>query len=224
MNVTALSAAIHERLDESPADPRYWTAAEVLAALNEAQRLFVFLTLAVERIATLAIPAATPFSSVRTLIPDFMFPLRLSLAGARLRPARLSELNALSRTWRATAGTPARYSLLGLDLMAITPQPTAGLPAGLTYAAEAAALDSGDDVPEIPGSDHESLIDYAVYALRLKEGGQGLAESLPGLDRFLKAAAARAAIVRARSRAMQYDTLPAELKLADFSRQERKPK
>jgi hypothetical protein len=105
--VTALQ--IHDRvlgrLGEDPADPTYWTSAEVYARIDEAQRFFVLLTLSLEKTTTYALAAATPFAHLLPTVTDFLLPLQLRIVGgARIRPGRLAEFDLLNDAWQKTEG------------------------------------------------------------------------------------------------------------------------
>lgn len=219
MTLSELQRRTLTRAGEDPDAPRYFTAPMAVAALNRAQRLFVLRSLAVERSASFTLTAATTWFHVRTQLADFLQPLRLDYATTRLRPARLSELDALDAGWQASAGDPQRYSLAGLDLLAVYRQLAAGGTLTVTYAAAPVRLIDADDVPEIPAEYHDDLVDGAVPLLRLAEGGQEMSKALPGLRKMLAGAYKLAAYVRQRSLDLRYDRLPQELDNFDLSRQ-----
>jgi hypothetical protein len=206
------------RVGEDATAPAYFTGSQAMSAINRAQRLFVLLSLCVERTVSYTLTAATCWSHVRTTVTDFLAPLRLEYSSARLRPARLSELDALAATWQATAGDPERYALIGLDLLAVYKQLAAGGTLSLVYAAAPATLLADADVPEIPAEYHEDLVEGAVTLLRLAEGGQELAKAWPGFGRLVAGATKMAGYVRQRSLDLRYDRLPLELDKIDLSR------
>jgi hypothetical protein len=219
MDFLALQTRLIERLDES-ATPTYWTLAEVKEALNKSVRFFALLTLCVERQASFNLSAATAFYAISSQLTDFLVPLRVTTsAGARLLPYKLHELNMESDTWRSTPGTPTKYAQAGYDLLAISGQPAGGGTSLLIrYAAAPATLSGNTDAPEIPEEQHPCLIDYALYWLRLKEGGQELAKTLPHLGMFLDVAEKYGEFVRAKSKGQLYDAMPFDLKSFDRSR------
>ena len=221
MTLAQLRTRTLQRLDEDTTSPVYWSAQEIHAALNEAQRVFVFLTLCLEKTGTLALSAATTFYHLRSTFSDFLLPLRVRVAstGAKVHPARLQELDALDSTWPSSAGTPVRYACLGFDFFAVYKQPAApGTSLDVTYAHTPATLAADGDTPEIPTEHHLTLIDYAIPRLRAKEGGQEFVKTLPLFGQFLDAASKMAAYVRARSLEARYDRLPFELSSYDRSR------
>ena len=218
MTVATLHDRTLGRLDD--ATGAYYNASLVLEKLNEAERLFAFLTLCLEKTAALTVTANTPFFVLSGTFTDFLLPLRVKVqGGARLEPARLSELDAENEAWQKTTGTPTRYSMLGFYLFAINKQPSSGgTSLDVTYAQQATTLSNGTQSPAIPAEYHPVLIDYAVTALLAKAGGRAFLDSLDGLERYLAAATKCAAYVRARSLAQRYDRQPFEMRSFDRSR------
>ena len=78
----------------------------------------------------------------------------------------------------------------------------------LTHARIPVALVKPTDEPEIPEPDHQSLVDFSTGFLRIREGGQELANEAPALQSFLTAVKKRAAQVRARSLAQRHGADP----------------
>jgi hypothetical protein len=120
--------------------------------------------------------------------------------------------------WRADAGSPTKYAQDGFDQLAITKQPASSQNLTITYAASPAVLTNNSDVPEIPEEHHPCLIEFAIYWLRLKEGGQELQKTLPMLGSFLDSASKYGEFTRARSKAQMYDHQPFDLSSFDRSR------
>lgn len=213
MTVAEISSRIITRIDDDPVTPISVSAAEVLAAINEGQELAALLTLCLEK--TVDFPLAATFYQQRSTLTDFLVPLRITVAGVRLRPSTLAELDAMNPAWQATAGTASRYATLGCNLLAVTPQQT--VTARMTYAYSPAQLLAGD-TPAIPAANHPALINYGVYKCRLKEGAQQLARGLHNLNEYLDDMQSLGEYVRARSAAARFDVLPLELKLFDRSK------
>jgi hypothetical protein len=207
-----------EGLGEDPAGPVYYTAGDATQAINWAQRLFTLLTLCLETTGTLTLAGATVWYTVRTQVPDWLLPLRLEYAGAKLRPARLSELDALATAWQATAGAPERYACLGLDLLAIYKQLAGAGSLDLIYAKVPVRMTGSADVPEIPAAYHGVLPGAAIALARLREGGQEMAKAQPLLRPFWAAAQEVSRYTRQRSLDLRYDRIPPELERFDMSR------
>lgn len=222
MNLGELKTRVFGRLDDDSSSPAYYTASEVTHALNVGLRLFALLTLCVERTATVTLSAATPFYTLSASpfsITDFLAPLKLTVAGARVRPSTLHELDMLSTAWRATAGAPAHYIQDGYELLAIYPQPAGGTTSVvLTYAAVPAALAVTGDSPEIPEEQQPALIDFAIWWLRSKEGGAEFGATNELLTRFLDTAQQYGNYVRGRSQGQLYDRVPPDLARFDRGR------
>ena len=218
MTVAELQARTLARLDDSGV---YYPANEVLWAIEEGQRVFALLTLCLERTASLTLAGGTVFYRMLTQYTDWLLPLRVrvgGLYGGKVAPARLADLDARSLTWQAEEGTPARYAHLGFDFLALHPHPAgAGTSLDVTYARCPAAMNANSTL-EIPEEYHADLIDYAIPALRAKEGGQEFQSSLKYLERFLEGAQKMGDYVRARNVAAGYDRGPFELKAFDRSK------
>jgi hypothetical protein len=219
VTVAQIETRIYARLDD---DGTYYTPAEVRRKINEAQRFFVLLTLCLEKTVTLALDANTAFYHLlqESGFEDFLCPLRIKVVGAsRLIKSRISDLDALDQDWQATAGTPDRYCQLGLDLVGLNRQPAStGTSLSITYAYAPAVLTASGSTPAIPAEYHPDLIDYAIHALRVKEGGKDFLDSLVLLGRFLENAAKLNEFMRGRNLSKRYDMLPAELRKTDISR------
>lgn len=216
MTVAQLESQVWTLLDD---DGTYYPEASVLAALNEAQRFFVLISLCLEKTAALPLTAAEPFYKVLATFSDWLLPRRIqNSAGMRLRAGRLSEFAAMNRTWQQTAAMPQRYALSGLDFLSIYPQPPDADTLTVTYVHAPADLVNQNDEPEIRENSQFALANYAAYALRQPEGGQEFRKFTGYLGDFLDEAHRVAALVRAKNLDADYERLPFELALADRSR------
>lgn len=192
--------------------------ASTLGTLNEAQRLFVLLTLCLETTANFPLAATQPFYHVLPTFTDFLLPRRvLNSAGQRLRPAKLSELDALDSGWQSTPGIPTRYAMVGLDLLAVYPQPVATDALTVTYARAPVLMTVSGNTPEIPARSHYSLSNYAAYASRLLEGGQEFAKFGGYFNDFLDEAQELQELMKARNLDLRYEKNPFELAGVDRS-------
>jgi len=213
MTYGEIQSRVLERVGEG-ATPVYYTAAKVLSAVNEAQRFFCLLTLCLEKAGTLPLTASTSFYHLQDTFSDFLVPLRVQIAstGARVRPCMLSDLRALNPAWQSVPGTPEKYVFQGFDFLGLYPRPAAvGTSLTVTYAHMPARMTSSSNTPEIPEACHNALVKYAVYRLRLQEGGQEFIKVLPLFKEFMQAAAKEAEYVRARRASADYDMQPFEV-------------
>lgn len=214
---------VSQRLAEG-GTPVYYPRQEIVAALNEGSRLFALLTLGLEVTAQWTIPAAQTWFHMLGILPDWIAPLRISTAsGAKVRPARVADLNALDSAWTnapaAPDSPPTRYVSLGADLVGIYKQPPApGVAVNITYARAPGLLVSDTDVWELPVEYHPRLVDYGVYRPRQVEGAQEFEKTLPLLGSYLEGAQRYADYVRARNQGSRYDVVPFELRNLDRSR------
>jgi hypothetical protein len=188
-------------------------ADEVLAAINEGQQLAGLLTLCFETTAAFSLSGC--WHTPRQTLTDLIVPLRITVAGVRLRPSTLGEMDGWNDAWQATAGTAARYAALGCNLWAVTPQQDAT--AQVTYAASPAVL-AATDTPPLPTEHHADLVEYGVYRIKLKEGAQQLSRGLGNLNAFLDSMTKLGAFVRAKCLLARYDAVPFELALFDRSK------
>jgi len=219
MNTATISGLVSSRLNEG-GTPTFYPYPEILAAVNEGQRLFCVLTLALEKQFPLLILANTTFLHLLPTVPDYLAPLRLTdtSSGAKVRPATFAELWARDAAWPATIGPLTRYVAAGADLVALYAQSAVPAQLMLQYAASPPLLVVGTDVPAIPPEYHQELVNYGIYRLRMVEGGAEFAATLPLLEHFLAGAQEYGDYMRARNVAAGYDTLPFELALFDRSR------
>ena len=203
---------VGQRLNELT--PVFYPALEITAALNEADRLFTFLTLALEITANWT--PATTFTHMLTVFPDWIVPLRITTpAGVKVRPARFADLWALDSGWPSSPGPIMRYAAAGADLVAIHQQTVTLL--SVTYARAPVTMVNPTDTPQTPLEYHPLYVSYAIYRLRQVEGGEPLKAALPLLAEFIDAAGEYATFMRARNIGSGYDTLPLEFALWDRS-------
>jgi len=217
MTLGTIKTEVARRMDDT-ANTRY-SADRIVSVVNQGQRIFAFLTLAIERSVNLALAANTVWYSVLGTAADWIAPLRVENSSSqRVRPATIAQLDALNPLWRAAtaAAGPTRYGLTGTDLLFVHPAPSgAGVTLPLKYAAMPAALSIDAHVPEIRAQYHKSLCDYAVFALKLPEGGQELPEALENWRRFQEAVVTENQFCRDRAQQARYDTIPPELEPID---------
>lgn len=210
---------VSQRLNEGASGPVYYPAAEIDAALNEASRFFCLLTLGLETTQPWSVPAATTFTHMLTVFPDWIVPLRLTTAtGAKVRPARIAELQSRDPFWINSPGTPERYNHSGCDFLALYKQPaTPGTVLQVTYARAPVPMAADNDIPETPAEYHPRYVDYGIYRMRQGEGAQEFAKALPYFNSFLDGAQHYAAYVRSRNLGSRYDAVPFELESFDRS-------
>ena len=213
-----LRQRVLERLDD---DGTYYSIdfGEVDRALNAAQNIFALLTLCNEKTVAFSLLGGQTFYTIRNNITDYIVPLRVTMVntGTRLRPITIHQLDGrFGSAWRATTGTPTHYVAMGYDLLAVYPQPAGGTAINITYAAAPSQLGAADQLFEIPAEQQVHLVDFAIWWLRLKEGGEELQTATQYLQRFIEAADKYGQFVRRRSYGQRYDNVPFDL--ASFDR------
>ena len=201
------------------ASPAYYSAAQATAAINSSQRLFVLLTLCLEKRGNVTISADSNFNHLLPQLADFLLPLRVEVSGgARLDPARIDDFIAMDGRWSEDSDDALYYAVLGFDLFATHPTPDAETVYQVTYAYAPTDLSADGDTPAIPAEYHQALEDGAIWILRMCEGGQEFISAGENLQVFWGEASRCADYVRARSMAAGYDHIPPEIKLSDLSR------
>jgi hypothetical protein len=220
MNLSQMYGLVSARLNEAfPIGPTFFPTLEIVAALNEADRCFTLLTLALEVTSPWAPTAGQTFTHMLTPFPDWLVPLRIANpAGAKVRPARLSYLWSLDSQWPNARGPAQRYAAQGADLVALYPTPVAPAPLSVTYARAPVAMVNDSDTPETPVQWHPLYVGYAVYRLRQVEGGDPWRSTLPLLAEFLDGCQEYGNYMRARNVAAGYDQIPFEMASYDRSR------
>lgn len=211
-----LRARLWAMLDD---DGTYYAVGQVDYALNRAERLFLFLTLAYEKTVSFSLVNGQYFYNISDQISDFICPLRVSHSGVRLRPDTLHEMDSRSSGWRAATGNPVRYAQHGFDTLFIAPHPVSGVHTlDFTYAAMPPVMVAPTDAPSLPGEQQSALLDIAYYLLRLPEGSAELQAAVVYFKRGIEQASKYASFIRSKSRGQIYDRLPFDLQSYDKGR------
>ena len=213
-----LNARLLKRLGQDPVVPRQFSEAMAYAALNEAQQLFVLMTLCLEAEVSLPILSTAYEYDAATTAPNWLVCLAIRRSdGVKVQPSNLGEMAALNPNWQATTASsaPNRYAVAGFSKLYFTPQINGTLTA--TYARAPLTISSGQG-PEIPEEYQPALLDYAQPRLRLHQGAQLLAADVGHLEQFFNQAKMLAGYMRRRAMDLRYDVLPMELKAPDFAR------
>jgi hypothetical protein len=216
MTVAELEALVWQQLDD---DGTFYPETAVRDALNEGQRFFCLLTLCLETTATFTLPANTTFFHMRQTYPDWMLPRRVDNSDGKIvRPAKLSELDALDPGWQASTGAPKRYAALGFDFFALYQQPDEDDSLVITYAQAPAMMSLQTDTPQIPLSSHFALANYATSVLRQVEGGQEFQKVSGYFNDFLDEAQKVQKLVKAKNLDSRYERMPFEIDRMDRSK------
>jgi hypothetical protein len=207
---------VWERLDD---DGTYYTTAEVNHALNVGQRLWALLTLCIEHTFAFLGVSGQPFASDAPL--GAIAPIQMSYLDSnepvRVTSDTLHNFAARSTFWRTETGTPKRYAWSGWDLIAVNPTISGNFL--LTVAREPFAMTPLLDSPDIAGEQQIHLVDFAIAFLRLKEGGQEMANAMEYMKRFLDAAEKYSKFSASRTQGQGYDrVMPVDLAKYDRGR------
>lgn len=197
-----------KRLDQDPVAGGYFSVAEVGRALNRGQRIFAFLTLCLEDVVSFPLTPGTSFQHMLNTYADWIVPVRITCSGARVKPTTLADLYAYDDSWRTAAGSPTHYGCLGFDLL-FTRGSSGTL--SITYARMPATMSADADEPEIIEAFTPALIDYAIWRVRSKQGGQEFGKTAEYFSRFIEATKLAGRDVMKRAIAAGNDRLPFDL-------------
>lgn len=167
----------------------FWTDAELTLYIQEGLRIWNTLTGYYRERVPITFAATSTQYDVPTLITDGLTVLRLDTASAHLDGVALSEIGEFAPTYQSTAaGTPLTWIPMGLNQIALYPQPAVAFDATVDYIRQAPVPLVASDNIQMGEEDLAALVDYATWAARLKEGGQELQDAMPLLQAFLRQA------------------------------------
>ncbi len=115
---------------------------------------------------------------------------RLLFAGTPLTMVSVNELDMGSPGWQGITGTPEFWALMGINLFALSPQPTSGV---LTVEgiSETPTLTNDSDYVMLGNEQLNRILDYAEHYCSFKEGVGEFDSSQTGFGLFIEAAGKR---------------------------------
>lgn len=178
-----LKVKMEERWDSTP----FWNDTEAQNALNEALLVWNSLTGFWKRRVTIA---TVSNQHEYTLPASMVFGMRVEYNSAPLIQSSLSEMDNGYPGWQGESGTPKRWIPVDLNHIMIHPAPALnaqtftidGIAATPQLLNDADSVDLGSDMLW-------AIIDYALHAVALKEGGMRFAATQAYFESFLAAAA-----------------------------------
>lgn len=210
MNLLQLRNLVREYTGTLSTDPDP-TNAEINAALNRAQRVYCFLTLAYEEVSAFTLNPGNIDQPVFAQLPRFIAPLRMIYEGRRLQKLSLQGLGALDPRWPGNVERPRFYSQVGPGLFFFSGVPAAAIALTLHHAAFAPDVTNDGTEFGINPDRHRVLAGAATALVRLKEGGQHYPKTLDYLGEFVRAIAEDALRARIRAQQIGYDTTPPQI-------------
>jgi non-ribosomal peptide synthetase component F len=114
--------------------------------------------------------------------------IRLSNVPLDIDSARNADY--FNPAWQAFAGVPTRAYVMGLNLVAFSPQPNSSTAYSVTAHVVQNApvpVNQGDPI-QLSREDFDAVLDYSQHLAVLKVGGAEFAMTMPLLDRFMKRA------------------------------------
>lgn len=153
----------------------FHTEEQVMRHLRHAEQLIGMARAVTERTGTIPLRYNQALYRVHAVVPDFIFPLQVSLRKRPLYATTLASVVATDPQWLRAVGEPKRFFMVGGTLLGVYPTaPSDTLTLALTYIA----------VPRIPTDREpymvspqwqELMVGYAAAMLLAKEGRYELA-------------------------------------------------
>lgn len=178
MNFGAMKAETFRRLSESSGAPVFWTGADVEEALNEGYYDFAEQTRAVERSAEVGCVAQVPYMDARTALPYPFLGLRRVLSRQLNTPLTTTTIDAVDRQdfrWEMSSGSARKFMVRGLYTIGLWPVPNTRETFRMSWTSLPSRMVDNADEPELPVEQHEALILYALYDLKVQEDETTLA-------------------------------------------------
>ena len=171
----------------------FWSDTEINLFINEALRVWNMLT----SISTygagtsgVIIPINTIFFETTTDNEQIICYNRLATTAKSLDFIRLRELDFLNPGWQSAAsGTVSTFTTVGLNTLIFSPAPSAGVTLYRDVVYQFVVPTADGDTIVINSEDLNAIIDYVIFAVKLKEGGSETQEAQTNLQSFLKQAA-----------------------------------
>lgn len=187
-----LRAMLQQRWNSTP----FWSTTEANQAINDALRVWSLLTgYWTTRIAVHTV-ADTPILTLPSL--SLTQQTALSWYGEPLLGVTLSELQLMvPNWWQARAGVgdapdaPICWAPIGFNLVALYPAPVEVATITADGLRLTPILESDGAYVDLGQEELDTLIGYALHSAALKAGTRLLTRTLPGLQAFMAAAAAR---------------------------------
>jgi hypothetical protein len=153
-------------LNDSPVAPVFWTRAELADVIQDGMEIMAEEVMALKRSAFVGLGPGKLYYRTRGIAKDFRVPYRLWLSSnnRKLIAVTVEQLDGFHQQWATVTGDPEYWAPMGYDWFALFPHPAQG--GGVLrvdYLAWPRALQGDDDRPELPESDHETLVTYGIY-------------------------------------------------------------
>lgn len=121
---------------------------------------------------------------------------RIKFEGTPLTLSSVNELDLGSPGWQGVAGTPTMYALMGLNMFALSPQPTSGT-ITIDGISETPTLTNDGDYVMLGDELLNRILDYAEHYCSFKEGVGEFDAQQTGFGLFIEAAGKRNGVLLA---------------------------
>lgn len=187
MNYGELQSRVFLGLNESSANPAFWTASDVKRAIADGYDEMSDASEWYEREASLRLLSNNQYYDLRYILESDVF-LRLRAiwnmtTNRWLEPISLDDLDYRTyRQWEDVTGEPEKWLMRGLWWLRMFPMKNSDSGAvQLFYKALPPAMVNSTDEPGFPKEFHEGIVEYAIGDLLSQEG-----ETRRAVDHFNK--------------------------------------
>lgn len=178
-----------ERLGENST---FWDSDEKRDAINEALNVWQLMVGEFTTGIAMSVDGSV-FYSVPTQIASIQ---RILFGGTPLTMASLNELDLGNPGWQGETGDPEFWTLNGINLFGLSPQPTTGV-VTIEGLSETPVLINGSDYVMLGDELLNRILDYAEHYCSFKEGVGEFDSSLTGFGLFIDAAGKRNGVLLA---------------------------
>lgn len=154
------------------ADNVFVSEAQLNTSIDEGMQAVAEATGCIRRTAFCSIREGAIFYFTNSIASDMMYPYRIwnESNNRRLVATSLDELDAYSRTWLQTTGSPESWFPVSWDYFGIYPHASAaGGVLRIDYLAWPRSLADDDDEPELPEQSSDALITFGTWEGQLKQ-------------------------------------------------------
>lgn len=187
MNLAELREDVLVKLGEDPSDPKYWSVADVDAAINEAYEEITDATEWNEVMVTLSLDTRRTWYDLNAWREGMLTVLHFYNGTTQqwMRAGGVREFDSIQRDWMSASGEPRRMVRRGLNWLGFFPfSGTLNATIDIYGTAMATPLSADADVPGFPVEFHPGLVHHAVSNLKAQdhEPAQSLEEYEAYLD------------------------------------------
>lgn len=184
---TSLTDIVGKLTNRAGENSTFWIPREKQDAMNEAMCVWQLMT----GEWTTTKPQGVVSGDVYYNVPKQIISTQRVLYNTTpLTPTSVEALDLGFPGWASTPGTPRMWAPIGINMIAVYPQPTSGV-LNFEGMAETPTFQNNGDKLDMGEEELDPLLSYAHHYLTFKEGGAEFSASQAGLQSLVKAAGER---------------------------------